>query len=89
MLRILRDARTLDRLDVAAYVVASTDARSADRALAFERSRRGARGEARVLTIGRAREVGQRWTTSAATTAARVRGGDRDRRARESGRGDL
>ena len=69
MLRILRDARTLDRLDVAAYVVASTDAQSADRALAFERSRRGARGEARVLTIGRAREVGQRWTTSAATTA--------------------
>jgi beta-1,4-N-acetylglucosaminyltransferase len=33
------------------------------------RARRGARGEARVLTIGRAREVGQRWTTSAATTA--------------------
>ena len=67
MLNILSNARVSRRLRVAAYVVARTDARSAEKARAFERARRG--DDATVLTIGRAREVGQAWTTSAATTA--------------------
>lgn len=50
-----------------AYVVANTDAGSVRKAEVFERSR--GRERARVHAIARAREVGQSWTSSAASAA--------------------
>ena len=54
------------------------------RALATRRSRRGARADDRTRARGRPAMDDER-----GDDGARVRGGDRDRRARESGRGDL
>ena len=49
------------------YIVAKTDDKSASKAMEHERRRSGA--SASVVRIGRAREVGQSFVTSAATTA--------------------
>jgi beta-1,4-N-acetylglucosaminyltransferase len=49
------------------YVVAKTDDKSASKAMEHERRRSGA--SASVVRIGRAREVGQSFVTSASTTA--------------------
>ena len=87
MLNILSNARVSRRLRVAAYVVASTDARSAEKARAFERARRGDDGDGaddRPRARGGAGVDDER-----GDDGARVRAGARDRRARRAGRGDL